>query len=292
MNTQKLLEEKLKEHKPKKGIMIKEVINKKYFLKIAGKGRIENLENEIKNLEKLKKISPFYKNYFIDSKKLKGNLAILVKYISCKDLLFLYNCDFSVHILLEMYKLLLNVIKVYHDNHFTHGDIKPENFIFYFDKSTKKPEIQLIDVESVIDFNEKLDKSKDRYIQIYTQLYIPYYDSFEYQINNPMFSKATERFFKYRDLYGISLIILYLYKKDLYKKIKDNCKNTTKYAINPWVFNKKATYPSEYINPKQNKLEKILYTVFSGTDGKIFNEFKLDNNLHLLPNVDDILKLF
>jgi hypothetical protein len=42
--------------------MIKEVINKKYFLKITRKDRIENLENEMKALQKLKIISPFYKN--------------------------------------------------------------------------------------------------------------------------------------------------------------------------------------------------------------------------------------
>ena len=51
MNTQRLLEDKLKEYKPKKGVMTKEVINKKYFLKITGKDRIENLENEMKALQ-------------------------------------------------------------------------------------------------------------------------------------------------------------------------------------------------------------------------------------------------
>ena len=291
MNTQRLLEDKLKEYKPKKGVMTKEVINKKYFLKITGKDRIENLENEMKALQKLKTISTFYKNYFIDSKKYKGNLAILVKYISSKDLLFLFNCDFSINILLDLYKLLLNTIKVYHDNHFIHGDIKPENFIFYFDKSTKKPEIQLIDVESVIDFNE-LEK-KNRYIQILTELYVPFSGELVYEINNTQLPVASESFFKYRDLYGISLIILFLYKKDLYKKISENKpKKKRNFGFNHWTIDDKITYPSDYINPKNNKLEKILFTLFSALDRKSINDYKLNDNPTLLPNVDDILKLF
>ena len=135
MNTQKLLEENLKEFNPKKDV--KRIGN--FFLKIGGKDRKEYIENEIKALEKLKTISSFYKNYFIDTKTYKGNIAILLKFIQCSDLSFLFKCNFIVEILLQLYKSLLLIIKVYHDNNLIHGDIKPENFIFFINKKTKKP---------------------------------------------------------------------------------------------------------------------------------------------------------
>ena len=124
-------------------------------------------------------------------------------------------------------------------------------------------------------------------------MYLPFRDDFFYIINETRLPKSTELFFKYRDLYGISLIILFLYKKDLYKKISDNMPvKVNRFEENHWKINGKFTFPSEYLDPKKNKLEKILYTLFTGLDKKQINSWKLHYEPTLLPTVDDLLKLF
>jgi serine/threonine protein kinase len=254
-----------------------------YFLKMAGKSRQEQMKNEIKSFDKLKKIS-FYKDYFITSITKGNKTAILLKYIKSKNLEFLFQCDLDEITLLSLYKCLLEKLKIFHDNDLSHGDIKPANFIIY--KKNRKPEIELIDTETVIDLSDPKDIGLDTY------MYIPFYNKSVYRVDIH-YKKAFSTFSKYRDVYALSLFILYLYNKDLYQKVLKNNSDPTYQKVgklNRFIFDK-LTYPSDYVSNK-NKLEKILYFVFSKIDRHNYADALLNEKPQLLPSIDNILSYF
>ena len=223
--------------------------HKKYFLKVAGKNRSKYTQNEIKSLKKLQKISPFYRNYYITSKNRNDKTAILLKYIEGEDLSFLMNSKkLSLQSLLKLYKTLLRKIKIYHDNKLTHGDIKDKNFYSHINEKGEI-DIELIDTESVNDFGKKL-KEGENYQNIITRTY-----DFPIKIKRsklcfPTIENAFS-FYRYVDLYCVSILIFYLYRPDIYKIVKNNKERS-------WD----KMSPNDYLDNK-NKLEKALYYVFS-----------------------------
>ena len=250
--------------------------HKKYFLKVAGKNRSKYSQNEIKSLKKLKNISPFYRNYYITSKTKNDKTAILLNYIEGEDLSFLMNSKkLSLDSLLKLYKILLQKVKIYHDHKLTHGDIKDKNFYNYINDKGDI-DIELIDTESLNDFSKKL-KDGEEYKNIITRTY-----DFPIKIKRsklcfPTIENAFS-FYRYVDLYCVSILIFYLYQQDIYKIIKNDKERS-------WD-NKR---PNDYLSNK-NKLEKALYYVFS-----FLSYFDIDTikkcEIPTIPlTADDILK--
>lgn len=247
--------------------------HKKYFLKVAGKNRSKYSENEIKSLKKLQKISPFYQNYYIASKTKDEKTALLLKYIEGEDLSFLMSSKkLSLHSLIKLYKTLLRKIKVYHDNKLTHGDIKDKNFFNHLNDDGEI-EIELIDTESVNDFSKKLKEGED-YKNIITRTY-----DFPIKIKRSKicFSSLENAFafYRYVDIYCVSILIFYLYRQDVYKLVRNDKERS-------WDTKR----PNDYLDNK-NKLEKALSYVFSFLS--YLNEKKCE--IPTIPlTVDDILK--
>ena len=257
---------------------------KSYFLKMVGKDKKEHMKNEIESFDKLKMI-PFYNDYFVSSLTLKNSTAILLKYIEGEnmEILLKKKCKLELSVLLSLYQLLLIKIKKFHDHNLIHGDVKPANFIIYEKKGKYK--IELIDTETVIDLSNPTQIGLDSF------LYVPHMKTFLPKID-PFYKKAFSNWNKYRDVYAISLFILYLYKGDLYQKLLKNDKNPSYNKLgkkNRFVFDGIITYPSDYIS-SNNKLEKILHHVFSKIDKKVYTDQQLE--LIQLPKVDEILSLF
>lgn len=238
--------------------------NEKYFIKVAGKSRSNLIKNEIKSLKELKKISPFYSKFYIGSTTVDEKTGLLFKYINGIDLyeILVQKTPISIDILINLYKTLLEKIKVFHDHLLNHGDIKAANFFAFKNSETGEVDIELIDTESVNDFSKdmpkpKSEKTKNPYYNIITHSYnIPY----KFKRKNIMFKDEENAFsfYKYLDLYGISVFILYLYKKKIYKMIKK-----TKDKTNPWIIDGKQLSPLDYVDKDSNKLEKALHYVFS-----------------------------
>lgn len=235
-------------------IFYPELKGKKYFVKVSGEDRAHYLINEINSLKKLKSISPFYKNYFIGSKKYNGKAAIMLKYVSGIDLYTLIKSRKMVNeCIINLYKILLKKIKLFHDKKLNHGDIKPQNLYAYI-KDDGEIDIEYIDTESVNDFNKDLTLG-----QGYNNVISSKYD-FPYKIKrSKIVFKDKENaflFYKYLDLYSISIFIFYLYKKDVYKKLKNDTET-------PWIIKGIQKTPLEYLDSNKNKIEKALYYVFS-----------------------------
>lgn len=235
-------------------IFYPELKGKKYFVKVAGEDRAQYLINEIKSLKKLKSISPFYKNYFIGSKKHNGKAAIMLKYVSGIDLYTLIKSRKMVNdCIVNLYKILLKKIKLFHDKKLNHGDIKPQNLYAYI-KDDGEIDIEYIDTESVNDFNKDLP-----FGQGYNNVISSKYD-FPYKIKRSkiVFKDKDNAFlfYKYLDLYSISIFIFYLYKKDIYKKLKNDTET-------PWIIKGVQKTPLEYLDSNKNKIEKALCYVFS-----------------------------
>jgi serine/threonine protein kinase len=238
-------------------IFYPELNNKKYFVKVAGEDRAKYLLNEIESLKKLKKLSPFYDNYYIGYEKKNGKVAIMLKYVSGIDLYTLIKSKkLSIQIITNLYKILLKKIKIFHDNFLNHGDIKPQNLYAYI-KDNNEIDIEYIDTESVNDFRNDLSFG-DGYNNVISSKY-----DFPYKIKRSrIIFKNKENafsFYKFLDIYSISIFIFYLYKKNVYKKLKND-------TDTPWIINNIQHTPLEYLNNKKNKLEKSLYYVFSFLD--------------------------
>jgi len=231
--------------------------DKKYFVKVAGKDRAKYLLNEIESLKKLKKLSPFYKNYYIGCEKKDGKVSIMLKYVSGIDLYTLIKSrKLNNQHIINLYKILLKKIKIYHDNLLNHGDIKPQNLYAYL-KDDSDINIEYIDTESVNDFSIALSLGEG-----YNNVISSKYD-FPYKIKRSriVFKNKENAFSFYRflDLYSISVFIFYLYKKDIYKKMKNDTET-------PWIIKNEQHLPTEYLKKEdkdRNKLEKALYYVFS-----------------------------
>lgn len=247
--------------------------HKKYFLKVAGKNRSKYSQNEISSLKKLKKISPFYRNYYIASKTKDEKTAILLRYIEGEDLSFLMSSKkLSLQSLVKLYKTLLRKIKIYHDHKLTHGDIKDKNFYNYINEYGKVF-IELIDTESVNDFSKKL-RHGEEYKNIITRTY-----DFPVKIKRSKlcFSSLENAFsfYRYVDLYCVSILIFYLYRQDIYKLVKNDRERS-------WDDKR----PNDYVSHK-NKLERALSLVFSFLS--YLNPKKCE--VPTIPlTVDDILK--
>jgi serine/threonine protein kinase len=235
-------------------IFYPELKGKKYFVKVAGEDRAKYLMNEINSLKKLKNISPFYKNYYIGYKKNNGKIAIMLKYVSGIDLYTLIKTRKMINdSIINLYKILLKKIKLFHDKRLNHGDIKPQNLYAYITENGDI-DIEYIDTESVNDFSKDLT-----YGEGYNNVISSKYD-FPYKIKrSKIIFKNKENafsFYKYLDLYSISIFIFYLYKKDIYKKLKNDTET-------PWIVKGVQKTPLEYIDKDKNKLEKALYYVFN-----------------------------
>lgn len=235
-------------------IFYPELKGKKYFIKVSGEDRSKYLINEIDSLKKLKKISPFYKNYYIGSKTRDGKTAIMLKYVSGIDLYSLIKSRKMINdALINLYKILLKKIKIFHDKKLNHGDIKPQNLYAYV-KDDEEIDIEYIDTESVNDFSKKLQEGEG-----YNNVISSKYD-FPYKIKrSKIIFKDKDNafsFYKYLDLYSISVFIFYLYKKDIYKKLKNDTET-------PWIMKGIQKTPLEYIDKNKNKIEKALSYVFS-----------------------------
>ena len=238
-------------------IFYPELKGKKYFVKVAGEDRAKYLLNEIESLKKLKNLSPFYKNYYIGCEKQDGKIAIMLKYVSGIDLYTLIKSrKLNNQLIINLYKILLKKIKIFHDKFLNHGDIKPQNLYAYV-KDDGDIDIEYIDTESVNDFSKNLQAGEG-----YNNVISSKYD-FPYKIKRSriMFKNKENAFsfYKYLDLYSISVFIFYLYKKDVYKKLKNDTET-------PWIVKNVQHLPTEYLNKEdkdRNKLEKALYYVFS-----------------------------
>lgn len=234
-------------------VFFPELKGKKYFVKVAGESRARYLLNEIESLKKIKKISPFYKNYYIGSKSKDGKVAIMLKYVSGIDLYALVKSrKMANNSIINLYKLLLKKIKLFHDNFLNHGDIKPQNLYAYI-KEDGSIDIEYIDTESVNDFSKELP-----YGEGYNNVISLKYD-FPYKFKrSKILFKSKENafyFYKYLDIYSISVFILYLYKKDIYKKMSD--------SETPWIISGVQKTPLDFIDKNKNKLEKALSYAFS-----------------------------
>jgi serine/threonine protein kinase len=234
-------------------VFFPELNGKKYFIKVAGENRSKFLLNEIESLKKIKKISPFYKNYFIGSKEKDGKVAIMLKYVLGIDLYSLIKSrKMANNSIINLYKILLKKIKLFHDNLLNHGDIKPQNLYSYI-KEDGEIDIEYIDTESVNDFNKNLDNGEGYNNVISLKYDFPY----KFRRSKILFKNKENAFYfyKYLDIYSISIFILYLYKKDIYKKMKD--------SETPWIISGVQKSPLDFIDKNKNKIEKSLYYAFS-----------------------------
>lgn len=265
-------------------IFYPELKGKKYFVKVAGQDRAKYLLNEIESLKKLKKLSPFYKNYYIGCEKQDGKIAIMLKYVSGIDLYTLIKSrKLNNQLIINLYKILLKKIKIFHDKLLNHGDIKPQNLYAYI-KEDGDIDIEYIDTESVNDFSKNLQAGEG-----YNNVISSKYD-FPYKIKRSriMFKNKENAFsfYKYLDLYSISIFIFYLYKKDIYKKLKNDTET-------PWIIKNTQHLPTEYLSNEdkdRNKLEKALFYVFSFL--KYVSTVNKTNDVKDIPiSTSEILKI-
>jgi serine/threonine protein kinase len=154
--------------------------------------------------------------------------------------------------ILNLYKILLKKIKLFHDNLLNHGDIKPQNLYAYI-KDDGDIDIEYIDTESVNDFNKDLSCGEGYNNVISIKYDFPY----KFKRSKILFKNRQNAFYfyKYLDIYSISVFILYLYKKNLYKKIKNN--------EMPWIISGKQKTPLDFLDKNKNKIENALYYAFS-----------------------------
>ena len=187
---------------------------KQYFLKLAQGKRAYYLKNEILILKKLEGIIPFYKKYNITSYEKDGKIGIMHKFLkNGTDLTPMLKSSFKVSLedSLAIYNILLKKLKILHDNSINHGDIKAGNIVVT-PSGNGKHEFNFIDLESSNDFSEY--KS---FFYIYTK---------EYSLPSIIVKNKFENieqarlFYFYLDIYSLSLLILYIYNHDIFKKLK------------------------------------------------------------------------
>lgn len=238
-------------------VFFPKIDGKKYFVKIAGKNRSKYIKNEVNALKKLNKIDPFYKNYLITSLSKNNKNAIVLKYIhglNVFDSLFEGSeKNIKTDKVVDLYKKLLKKIKMFHDNNLTHGDIKLQNMFFCFDDKNGDPHIQFIDMESVNDFSQ----SEGTYNNIISRKY-----DFPFKIkrSNIIFKDKNNAFlfYKYLDIYSITISMFYLYRKDIYNLIS---KNKDKDKL--WYVDGEPKSPIDFVNKTKNRLERAFHYVFS-----------------------------
>ena len=221
---------------------------KQYFLKLAQGKRAYYLKNEILILKKLEGIIPFYKKYNITSYEKDGKIGIMHKFLkNGTDLTPMLKSSFKVSLedSLAIYNILLKKLKILHDNSINHGDIKAGNIVVT-PSGNGKHEFNFIDLESSNDFS---DKSKKSFINI---------ESKDYKLPNiitknefPSFNEAF-LFYKYQDIYAVSLLILYIYNYDIFKKNRDT---------SGWNLCKR--HPKKVVENKKTLIHMLLFYVFS-----------------------------
>jgi len=238
-------------------VFFPKIDGKKYFVKIAGKNRSKYIKNEVNALKKLKKIDSFYKNYLITSLSKNNKNAIVLKYIhgsNVFDSLFEGSeKNIKTDNVVDLYKKLLKKIKMFHDNNLTHGDIKLQNMFFCFDDKNGDPHIQFIDMESVNDFSQSEG--------IYNNIISRKYDfPFKIKRSNIIFKDKNNAFlfYKYLDIYSITISMFYLYRKDVYNLIS---KNKDKDKL--WYVDGDSKSPIDFVNKTKNRLERAFHYVFS-----------------------------
>lgn len=237
----------------------KQIDGIKYFIKVVGKTKKEHMKNEINSLKELADIFPLYKDYFVTYKEDKDHCAIMLKYIEGEDLKCLLSQEFDMNMTLCLYRMLFTKLQMFHDQHITHGDIKPQNFYSYIDPKDGNVKLKLIDTETCTFYDTLTD------INDIKRLRSLYY----YLPDNPKstsFYKTTDEafvFFKYLDHYSLACFMLYLYKNKVYKMLKNNqYKEEDK---NPWRFgpsDKDLYSPYDYVDKEKNQLEEALHYVF------------------------------
>lgn len=254
------------------------IINgQKYFIKVCGETRGKYKNNEVDALQCLSKISPFYRDYFIGSLDKDGKTAILLKYIDGTDMYEMIRgrAKWDMSFLVKLYKLLLSKIRVYHDHLLTHGDIKATNFYIHTQSVGDDTDIDLIDTESVNNFNldHRIPGQKSKFINFIS---VNYDFPVKLKRGNIQFAnhKNAFLFYKFLDLYAISVLILYMYKPKIYHMLKNKGDKD-----NVWKVGKRQHRPTDYIRDNKNHLERALNYVFSflsyveqsGTDIRIDN---------------------
>jgi serine/threonine protein kinase len=262
-------------------IFYPELNGKKYFVKVGGPDRAKYLINEIKSLKKIKDISPFYKNYYIGYKEKDEKVAIILKYVSGIDLQnLLKSRKMDTNSIINLYKILLKKIKLFHDKYLNHGDIKPHN-LYAYTKKDGDIDIEYIDIESVNDFSKNL-KNGEGYNNVITSKY-----DFPFKIKRSrIIFKNKENafsFYKYLDIYSISIFIFYLYNKDIYKKLRND-------TDTPWIIKGVQKTPLDYLDKNKNKLEKTLHYTF-GFLNYLSNIEKTQDVKDIPISDTDILKL-
>lgn len=239
----------------------------KYFIKVCGQQRGKYQNNEIDSLKCLAKFSPFYSDYFIGNMTKDGKTAILLKYIEGTDMYEMVRSQtkWSVEFLVKLYKILLSKIRVYHDHLMTHGDIKSTNFYIHTSTSTSGEnddcdmDIDLIDTESVNNFN--MDHRPAGTRASFINFISTNYDfPVKLKRGNIHFNnrKNAFLFYKFLDLYSISVLILFLYRPKVYYMLKNKGEKD-----NSWKVGKRQRRPSEFVKAQKNPLEKALSYVFS-----------------------------
>jgi|LauGreDrversion4_2_1035121.scaffolds.fasta_scaffold30180_2 serine/threonine protein kinase len=256
-NLAKKLINNFKKNDDQTEVFFPKINGKKIFIKIAGKNRSKYIKNEIKALRKLKKIIPFYKNYFITSLSSDNKNAIILKYIHGLNVYdsLLEGSDKNIKTdnVVDLYKKLLKKIKIFHENNLTHGDIKLQNIFFCFEDKKDDPQIEFIDMESVNDFTESDG--------IYNNIISRKYDfPFKIKRSNIIFKDKNNAFlfYKYLDIYSITISMFYLYKKEIYNLVgKNKDKDKT------WHIEGELKSPIDFVNKSKNRLERAFYYVFS-----------------------------
>ena len=268
-------------HSETHDIIIEDV---KYFIKVVGKTKKEHMKNEIKSLKELADIFPMYKDYFVAFKETTDHCAIMLKYIEGEDLKSLLDKDCTKNMVMCLYRMLFTKIQMFHDEHITHGDIKPQNFYSYIDPKDGMVKLKLIDTETCT--FHKLIKNIDEIKRLRSLYY--------YLPDNPrssVFFKNKEEafiFFRYLDHYSLACFMLYLYNKDVYKMLRNN--RYKEEEKNPWRFgdgSKNLYSPYDFVDKDKNQLEKALHYVFKyipnektyKDDLTKFNEEKLSDIL-------------
>lgn len=240
------------------------VDGKKYFIKVCGKERGKYQDNEIQALKCLAQFSPFYADYFVGSVNLNGRTGLVLRFIDGTDLYEMVKSKqkWSVNGLINLYRLLLSKVRVYHDHLLTHGDIKATNFFIHSitrEDGTEDTDIDLIDTESVNNFNA--DHRKHGQPSKFVNFISASYDL-------PVKMKRCDiqfrghrnafLFYKYLDIYAVSVLILYLYRPRVYTMVK-----TRGLPDNVWKVGKRQRRPSEFVKKPTNALEEALHYVFS-----------------------------
>lgn len=235
------------------------VNQQKYFIKICGTQRGKYTDNEVDSLKCLSQLSPFYRDYFVTSMTKNGKTGIVLKFIEGTDMYEMISSKkrWEMSFLTKMYKLLLSKIRVYHNNLMTHGDIKATNFYIHTCENGDM-DVDLIDTESVNNFNvDHRKKNKGKYINFISDNY-----DFPVKLKRGKINFSSHKnaflFYKYLDLYAVSVLILFMYKPRIYRMLK-----TKGTKDNVWKIGKRQRRPTEFVQHQKNNLEKALYYVFS-----------------------------